>query len=72
VGPNRKNRNIVDKSYVTGGFEYCVNYGSIACYIFVLTKIVVLCWLLTEDPRGNAVVDVMDALCYGRGNQSPS
>jgi len=43
-----------------------------ACYITALKKIVVLCWLLTEDPRGTAVVDVIDALCYGRGHLSPS
>ena len=72
VGPDRKNCNMVDKSYGTGGLEYCVIYGNMACYITVLTKIVVLCWLLTEDPRGTAVVDVMEALCYGRGHLSPS
>jgi len=69
VVSNRKNCNIADKSYVTGVLEYCVSYGSMTCYITVLTKIVVLCWLLTEDPRGNAVVDIMDALCYGRDHQ---
>jgi hypothetical protein len=72
VGLDRINCNIVDKSYVTRGLEYCVSYGSMACYITVIRKIVMLCWLLKENPLGTVVVDVTDALCYGRGHLSPS